>query len=106
MNRIKAYFEEPEDVPAVDDYFVVMTESGYFVVAPDMAAQVLTQLRRFPRPRWIRFIDHVGSAINVRANTVEAVIESTTAQRQGDRDFRRARLLEEKADHRPWEDDD
>ncbi len=106
MNRIKAYFEEPEDVPAVDDYYLVMTAAGYYVVTPDAVAQVLVQLRRFPRPRWVRFTDHVGAAIHLRTDTVTAVVESTTAQRQGERDFRRARDLEEKADYRPWEDDD
>ncbi len=106
MNRIKAYFEEPEDVPAVDDYYVVLSETGGYVVTAAVAAQMLAQLRRFPRPRWIRFTDHVGSAIHLRTDTVQGLVESTTAQRQGERDFRRARQLEEKADHRPWEDDD
>ncbi len=106
MNRLMAYFEEPEDVPAVDDYFVVVTDSGYFVITPGTAEQVAALLRRFPRPRWLRFTDHVGSAIHLRADTVLAVVQSTTAQRQGERDFRRARDQEEKADRRPWEDDD
>ena len=106
MYRLKAFFEEPEDVPGIDDYFVVIAVSGYYVVTPATAGQLLAQLRRFPQPRWLRFADHVGSAIQLRANTVQAIVESTTAQRQGDRDFRRARNLEEKADRRPWEDDD
>ncbi len=106
MNRLKAYFEEPEDVPAVDDFFLVLSAAGYYVVTPATAAQVVAQLGRFPRPRWLRFSDHVGSTIHLRADTVHAVVESTTAQRQGERDFGRARRLEEKADRRPWEDDD
>ncbi len=106
MNRITAYFEEPEDVPAVDDFFVVVATAGYYVITPDAAEQVAALLRRFPRPRWLRFTDHVGSAIHLRADTVLAVVQSTTAQRQGERDFRRARKLEEKTDRRPWEDDD
>jgi hypothetical protein len=70
------------------------------------AAQVVAQLGRFRRPRWLHFADHVGAAIHLRADTVDAVFESTIGQRQAERDFRRARKLEERADHRPWEDDD
>ncbi len=106
MNRLKDYFEEPEDVPALDSYFVVQSEWDSYVVTRETATAILAQLRRLIRPRWLHFTDHVGSAVHVRTALVEAVFESTTAQRQGERDFRRARKLEEKTDRRPWEDDD
>ncbi|MBI4500203.1 MAG: hypothetical protein HY700_03485 [Gemmatimonadetes bacterium] len=44
--------------------------------------------------------------VRVRTNLIESIRECTGAQRAGARAFYRARRLEEKADRKPWEDDD
>ncbi|HET9985880.1 MAG TPA: hypothetical protein VFQ38_19935 [Longimicrobiales bacterium] len=106
MNRLKDYFEEPEDVPTLDNYYVVRCGWTSYVVTRETAAEVVARLGRFRRRRWLHFTDHVGAAVHVRTDTVVAVFESTTGQRQAEREFERARKLEEKADRRPWEDDD
>ncbi len=105
MNRLKALFEEPEELPALEHYFIVWAESGYYVVSPRTARDLLAQLRRFPRPRWVRFIDHVGAVILLRTATVQGLVESSRAQRQAERNFGRARRQEEEMDRRPEDDE-
>jgi hypothetical protein len=42
----------------------------------------------------------------VLTEQITRISESTADQRTADREFDRARRLEEKQDRRPWEDDD
>jgi hypothetical protein len=57
-------------------------------------------------PRWIEFTDPSGSAVRIRTRLIECVRECTESQRAAAREFRRARRREDKAERRPWEDDD
>lgn len=54
-------------------------------------------------PRFISFRDLSGSEIRIRGRFIEAVLESTGAQRASVREFLRARQLEDRADRDAWE---
>ena len=55
-------------------------------------------------PKWVVFRDRAGSRLRTRTRLIRAIWENTAAQRAIDRQFDRARQLEEKAD-RLWDDD-
>jgi hypothetical protein len=66
----------------------------------------IAQLESNEAPAWIRFTDMYGSSVCVRSYLIDNVRECTVAQRASEQQFERARRLEEKADRRPWEEDD
>jgi hypothetical protein len=104
MNRIRDLLDGPE--PAYGDFVVVSGSFGSACVTHETARDIERQLDRRRTPRWIVFHDRVGSRIRVRSREIRALCESTVAQRAGDRRLDRARLHEEQADRRPWEDGD
>jgi hypothetical protein len=106
MNRLEQLFEEPAGESPGGDYFVVSGEFGFFFVDAGTAARVERELDRRKRPRWLVVTDLTGSRVRVRTRDVRSVCESTAAQRARDRALHRARRLEEKADRRPWEEED
>ena len=106
MNRVRALLEPVEDEePPYGDFVVVSGPFGSLCVTRDVARDIERMLDRRWRPRWVVFRDRVGSRVRVRTNEIRLVVESTAAQRAGDRRLDRARRKEEKADRRPWEDD-
>lgn len=107
INRLRRLIEPPDEEPApADDYFEVVCQSDVYYIARETAERISRLLgRRWP-PRWIRFTDIWGADVRVPARSVLSLRESTVAQRQREREFRRARRCEDKADRRPWEDDD
>lgn len=105
INRLMEYYEEPEERPPKEDFYIVACEFDEFYVTRAEAKRVLRELEaRQPAP-WIRFNDIFGSRVSVRSQRIDHVREWTAAQRASARAFRRARRQEEKADRRPWEDD-
>lgn len=106
MNRLKEYLEEPEEERLFGDFWVVYGESGMFYVSAETAWEVARRLERWWPPRWITFVDLAGSRVRLRDRDVQAIYESTELHRTRERSFHRARRLEEKADRRPWEEDD
>jgi hypothetical protein len=106
VNRLKDYFEEADERPPEDEYFEVACEYELFYVTAAEAERILRALEACVRPRWLRFTEVNGSHVILRTRLIEYVRECTVAQRASERAFRRARRLEEKADRRPWEDDD
>jgi len=106
LNRVRALLEPVEDEePPYGDFVVVSGPFGSLCVTGDVARDIERMLDRRWRPRWVVFRDRVGSRVRVRTNEIRLVVESTAAQRAGDRRLDRARRKEEKADRRPWEDD-
>jgi len=106
LNRVRAFLEPAEDEdPPYGDFVVVSGPFGSLCVTRDVAREIERVLDRRWRPRWVVFRDRVGSRVRVRTNEIRLVVESTVAQRAGDRQMDRARRREEKADRRPWEDD-
>ena len=106
MNRLKQYLEPEEPLMPEDNYWVIETRSDYWFVSADTARAIERVLTRLWCPRWIVFRDLSGGKRRIRTNTIECVLESTTAQRAYRRAFYRERRREEKADRRAWEDDD
>jgi len=106
MNRLKDFFGDPQEPEAQDDFYLVERRFMSFAVSHQTAADIERALDRLPPPRWVVFRDLTGSRHRVLAETISRISESTAEQRAADRAFDRARRLEDKKDHRPWEDDD
>jgi hypothetical protein len=106
MNRLKDFFDQPSEPEREDDFFEIESYCDTFAVSRDTAIDVERRLDQLPPPRWVVFRDLSGARHRVLASQICRVSESTAAQRAAGRAFRRARRLEEKADRRPWEDDD
>ena len=105
MNRLTEFFD-PLEPELPEDYYVVQTYCGSYVVSRETASDIERRLDQLPTPRWIVFRDLAGSRFRVLTSLVYRLTESTAATRAADRAFDRARRLEEKQDRRPWEDDD
>jgi hypothetical protein len=104
MNRLRAFLEEAPD-EEFGDFYVVAGDFGAACVTRETARRIEETLDRWLVPTWIEFSDRVGSRLRVRTRTIRSIGESTTAQRAADRRLERAREREEKADRRPWEDE-
>jgi hypothetical protein len=101
MNRLSSYFEESPG--ALGDYYVVAGEFGVACVSTQTARYIESVLDRRWVPAWVVFRDRVGSRIRVRTRSIRSIVESTAAQRAGDRRLDRARRHEEENDGRQWE---
>lgn len=106
VNRLKKYLEEPEEELPEQDYWVVASQYEDFYVTREVAEGVMRELDRPLLRRWIHFVDVNGSRVRVLSKRIDQVREWTKDQRAADREFRRTRRLEEKAERRPWEEDD
>lgn len=104
INRLMSYFEEPQERFEAD-FWTIGVECGYLYVTRETAEDVMRQLNRFWRPRWLRFTDIFGSTVVIRSQEVQGVYECTGEQRALEREFRRARFREEQPDRPPWEED-
>lgn len=106
VNRLKSSVAKPDQPEPAEDYYVIETRGEPFDVSRTVAAGVVAAIRRAWPPRWIEFVDLSGSTVRLRTRFIECLRECTGSQRAAGRQFRRARRQEEKADRRPWEDDD
>jgi len=106
MNRLKDFFNDPQEPESQDDYYLVEKRYGCYAVSRQTAAEIERVLDQSTLPRWVVFRDLNGSRHRVLAEQISRISESTAAQRAADRAFDRARRLEDKKDRRPWEDDD
>jgi hypothetical protein len=95
MNRLREFFEDPEQEAPSDDFYWVETRSDAIAVSRATATEVERELDRPSRPRWVIFRDIAGARHRLLAHLVEHVAESTAAQRAAGRAFYRARKLEE-----------
>jgi hypothetical protein len=78
---------------------------GTFAVLRQVAGAVARQLSQRRVPRWMVFRDLSTAFHRISRGDRVCVAESTAEQRAASRAFWRARRLEAKAGHRPWEDD-
>ncbi len=106
MNRLKELFDRSPEPEREDDFFEIETYQDLFAVSRDVAVDVERRLDQLPPPHWIVFRDLTGARHRVLATQIHRVSECTASQRAARRAFYRARRLEDKADRRPWEDDD
>jgi hypothetical protein len=89
--------KEPVGV-AAGDFFVVTGADFSAVVSTAMARHIEACLDRKPWARWVTFVDRSGSRFRVRVGQIQSICQSTTEQRQMDREFYRALHNEKKAD--------
>jgi hypothetical protein len=106
MNRLKQYLDDEEPLMPEADYWVIEARFSFWIVSADTARSIERALARLWRPRWLVFRDLTGGRRRLLTSVVECVYESTTKQREIRRAFDRERRREEKADRRPWEEDD
>ena len=106
MNRLKEYFNNPPEPEQQGDFFLVERRYGTIAVSRQTAVEIERTLDQSQPPRWVAFRDVTGARHRVLVEQISRISESTAVQRAADREFDRARRLEEKQDRRPWEDDD
>lgn len=88
------------DVVLYPSYWVVSTSSSGYPVSGMMAGLVERALDRWPRPRWVRFVDLSGAVVRLRATAIESIEQSAPETRS-----LRRRVLEEQdreSDHEEW----
>jgi hypothetical protein len=81
-------------------YWVVATVSCVYPVSPVMARLVEQQLDRWPRPRWVRFVDMSGAVVRLRNGAIESVEQSDPETRSLRRRFAEERDREDTQDTR------
>ena len=99
-NRLLSYFE----ANGAPEYWLVRGRWGYAYVSREVAQNLMSQLRRWLRPRWVCLNDLSGSQIWVLTSTIELIGESTFEQRAYDRDLRRQLEAEENDDNEGYQD--
>lgn len=76
--------------PTAGDYFVVSTGSTTWWVSTAMARHIEATIDKWPRTRWVTFIDLSGARVRVRVSQVNWILQSTVEQRAFDRALTRA----------------
>jgi hypothetical protein len=103
--KTKNQQENPRNEPQAGDFWTIEVRCDTYYVSGETAARIGRMLERIWRPKWAKFVDLYGRRVWVRVDLVEAIHESTEAQRSRNREFDYARRKEERADRR-WDDDE
>ncbi len=90
--------EAQREEPRYREYFVLESGAGDWSISRNMAAFVEAELDRWPRKRWIRFIDLTGASVRVRTDLVRALRQSSPEIRSEWRRFKFERKQEEAPD--------
>ncbi|MFL5520221.1 MAG: hypothetical protein ACJ8B6_04750 [Gemmatimonadales bacterium] len=83
------------------DFFVVITGDCRFCVSTAMAAHIERALGAQWMPRWVTFVDLMGSRVRVRADRITMVMQSTADQRAAERMHLRWMMWEQESDRPP-----
>jgi hypothetical protein len=105
MNRLEDLFRDPQEPEREDDYFEIESYGSTFAVSLKTAIEIEQWLDHSPPPRWVVFRCLMGARHRILSAQIYRISESTATQRSTERQFNRARKLEDKKDRRPWEDD-
>jgi hypothetical protein len=84
--RLEAWYSE---------YFAMDTDAGYWMVSAAAAREIERALDRWPRQRWIRFVDITGSRIRLRSTAIRSLTQSTPEIREIWRRFMKERKQED-----------
>lgn len=104
INRILQHLQaHPPTAPPTDYWWVETREDVHFVSA-STARAIERRLDRESPPRWLVFRDVFGARRRILASSVRVLGESTAAQREAVRAFRRARQREADEDRNPWDE--
>ena len=89
------------------EYFVVDTAviGGCWMISREMAAFIDRELDRWPRRRWICFVDLLGARVRLRAELIRALRQSSPAIRGEWRRFKDERQQEAPDEPSDWEID-
>jgi len=80
------------------EYCLIGTPWGVRPVSPVMAQHIERALTRWPRPRWISFVDITGARVRLRTALVECVEQSSPETRALWRRFRRETRREDESE--------
>lgn len=105
MNGLKEQPGDSEPLAGPGDYFIVHARHEWWRVSTVMARFIEQVLDADPRPRWVVFVDLVGSRVRTKVDDVTHIEQCTAEQRATARAFQRS-LRQECKDERTWDDDD
>ena len=91
--------QEHSEVLLHAGYHIVVTQQGNYIVSTVMAQHIERELDRWPRPRWITFVDVVGARVRIRARLIEGFEQSSVETRELWRLWRRQREQEVPPDY-------
>ena len=94
MNRLTGLVQQRGPPPG-PEYYVLRSIYWTVLVSRDTAQSVMRQLQRWRVPRWICVVDVSGSEIWLPSASIQALVQSTPAQREADRKLRRQLDAEE-----------
>jgi len=97
--------EENQREPRYAEYFVLASYAGDWMISRRMAEFVEEELNRWPRRRWITFVDVLGARVRLRAEMIKAVRQSSPLIRGEWRRFKAERLEEAPDEPSDWEID-
>jgi hypothetical protein len=55
------------------DHHIVETNGFNYIVSTAMAQHIERELDRWPRPRWITFVDVCGSRVKIRSSLIQGL---------------------------------
>src|SRR2546429_8774193 len=87
------------------EYFVLESYAGDGMISLRMAEFVESELDRWPRRRWICFVDLLGARVRLRAELIKALRQSSLAIRGEWRRFKDERQQEAPDEPSDWEID-
>lgn len=102
----EARMEHEREEKRYSDYFVLDIGSfSSWMISREMAAFVERELDRWPRPRWIKFVDVAGARVRLRSELIRSLRQSSAEIRDEYRRFSRERDEESKDESWDWDID-
>ncbi|HEX2682275.1 MAG TPA: hypothetical protein VHQ03_13430 [Candidatus Dormibacteraeota bacterium] len=89
--------------PRYGDYFVLESAAGDWVISDAMAHFLERELDRWPRRRWVTFVDALGARVRLRADMIRVVRQSSRAIRAEWRRFMAERQAESEDEPSDWD---
>jgi hypothetical protein len=96
--------EKNQEEQRYSDFFVLDSAviGGCWMISREMAAFVERELDRWPRRRWIKFVDVAGARVRLRADLIRSITQSSAGIRGEQRRFYKERDQEE--EEKNWEE--
>jgi len=95
--------EERERLSAWYPEYFVVTGGNRWIVSSATAREIDRALKRWPRPKWIRFVTVAGATVRIKLAWLGTLEQSTPESRELMRRFHRER--QEESELPPWETD-
>lgn len=89
--------------PRYGEYFVLESAAGDWMISCEMVRFVERELDRWPRRRWIRFVDVLGSRVRLRRDLIRALRQSSVEIRAEWRRFKDERQKESQDEPSDWD---